>query len=186
MTSLKQTYNDTIVAQLKKEFGIDTDFAVPRLTKIVLNTGVTDPQDPRARRAVIENVAEQFAQIAGQKPVVTLATKSIAGFKLREGDPMGVKVTLRGQKMWDFLTKLITVALPRVKDFRGVSRTAFDGNGNYALGIQEQIIFPEINYDKIDSIRSLQVVMCTTAPNNEQARRLIELLGMPFEKEVQG
>lgn len=186
MTALKQKYQEIVVPQLQKELKIESGFAVPRLTKIVINTGITNPQDPRARKAILENVAAQFTLIAGQKPVITLATKSIAGFKLREGDPLGVKVTLRGNKMWDFLTKLITVALPRVKDFRGVPRKAFDSQGNYSMGITEQIIFPEINYDKIDSIRSLQVVMCTTTTSDEHARRMLELLGMPFEKEVQG
>ncbi len=183
MTTLQNKYNQEVHAALKKEFKIKNTFAVPKITKIVLNTGVSQPQDPRARKAVVENVAAQFALIAGQKAMITTATKSIANFKLRAGDPMGVKVTLRGEKMWEFLYKLLTVALPRVKDFRGVPRTAFDANGNYSLGIQEQIIFPEIEYDKIESIRSLQVVICTTAPSADQGLRLLELLGMPFSKE---
>ena len=185
MTSLQQKYLETVVPQLKSEFGIENIFAIPRLTKIVVNTGITNPQDPRARQAVVKNVAEQFALIAGQRPVITVAKKSISGFKLREGDPMGVKVTLRGERMWSFLTKLLTVALPRVKDFRGVPRAAFDGQGNYSLGISEQIIFPEIKYDAIDSIRSLQVVVCTTTKTDEHALRMLELLGMPFEKKAQ-
>ena len=183
MSDLKTTYQQEIVPQLEKEFGINNVFAVPKLEKIVLNIGVTDPQDPRQRKPVIENIVTQFETISGQKPQVTLAKKSIAGFKLREGDPMGVMVTLRGKRMWDFLTKLIGIALPRVKDFRGVSRVAFDGQGNYSLGIEEQIIFPEINYDSIESVRSLQVNFVTSADTNEQAYRLLELLGMPFEKE---
>lgn len=183
MTTLQTKYNQDVHAALQKEFKIKNTFAVPKITKIVVNTGVSDPQDPRARRTVINNIVTQFAQMTGQQPVVTTATKSISGFKLREGDPMGVKVTLRGEKMWEFLLKLVTVALPRVKDFRGVSRTAFDENGNYSLGIEEQIIFPEIDYDKIESIRPLQVVICTTATSKDQARRLLELLGMPFSKE---
>jgi large subunit ribosomal protein L5 len=183
MTTLQKKYNSQVHAALQKEFGIKNVFAVPRITKIVVNTGITNPQDPRARKPVIENVVAQFAQMTGQQPVITTATKSISGFKLRAGDPMGVKVTLRGEKMWEFLLKLLTVALPRVKDFRGVSRTAFDANGNYSLGIEEQIIFPEIEYDKIESIRSLQVVICTTASSTDHARRLLELLGMPFSKE---
>ena len=183
MSDLKTTYQQTIMPQLKKEFGIKTVFAVPKLTKLVLNIGVTNPQDPRARKPIIENLVQQFEVISGQKPQVTLAKKSIAGFKLREGDPMGVMVTLRGQRMWDFLTKLISIALPRVKDFRGISRVAFDGQGNYSLGIEEQIIFPEISYDTIESVRSLQINFVTSADTNEKAFRLLELLGMPFEKE---
>ncbi len=183
MTTLQKKYNSEVHKTLQKEFNIKNTFAVPKITKIVVNTGITDPQDPRARRTVIDNVVAQFAQMTGQQPVVTTATKSISGFKLRAGDPMGVKVTLRGERMWEFLYKLVSVALPRVKDFRGVSRTAFDDNGNYSLGIEEQIIFPEIEYDKIESIRSLQVVICTTAASTDQGRRLLELLGMPFSKE---
>lgn len=181
--NLKQHYTDTILPQLAKELKFDNSFAVPRLKKIVLNIGVAHPTDPRARKQVIANIASQFEVISGQKPMVTLAKKSIAGFKLREGDPLGVCVTLRGDRMWGFVEKLISVALPRVKDFRGVSRTAFDGAGNYSMGIEEQIIFPEINYDKIESIRSLQVVFVTSASTNDNAFRLLELLGIPFAKE---
>lgn len=183
MTTLQKKYRESVVPQLQKEFGIKNAFAVPRITKVVLNTGITNPQDPRARRTIIDNVAAQFAQIAGQKAMVTSATKSIAGFKLRVGDPLGVKVTLRGERMWQFLIKLIDVALPRVKDFRGVSRSAFN-NGTYSMGIQEQIIFPEIEYDKIDSIRSLQIVMSITGGSDKQSLRLLELLGVPFAKET--
>lgn len=180
---LKELYTSKVLPELKKEFGITNDLDVPRLKKIVVNIGVADPQDPRQRKQAIANIVEQFAVITGQKPVVTLAHKSIANFKLREGDPMGVKVTLRGKRMWGFLEKLISVALPRVKDFRGVSRTAFDGQGNYSMGIEEQIIFPEINYDKIERIRSMQIVFVTSARKNETAFRLLELFGMPFQKE---
>ncbi|NCN51107.1 MAG: 50S ribosomal protein L5 [Candidatus Pacebacteria bacterium] len=183
MSDLKTTYQQELVPQLEKEFGIDNVFAVPHLQKVVLNIGVTNPVDPRARKPILENIVTQFETITGQKPQITLAKKSIAGFKLREGDPMGVMVTLRGQRMWDFVTKLISIALPRVKDFRGVSRVAFDGQGNYSLGIEEQIIFPEINYDSIENVRSLQINFVTTAETDEQAFRLLELLGMPFEKE---
>lgn len=184
MTTLQKKYQQEISAKLREEFKIANLFAIPKVTKIVINTGVSKPQDPRARKAVIENVAAQFKLISGQQPLVTTAKKSISNFKLRAGDPMGVKVTLRGDAMWNFLLKLLTVALPRVKDFRGVSRVAFDAQGNYSLGIEEQIIFPEIEYDKIDSIRSLQVVIGTTAVTTDQARRLLELLGMPFSKEA--
>lgn len=183
MSDLKTTYQQELVPQLEKEFGIKNVFAVPKLQKVVLNIGVTNPADPRARKPILENIVTQFETITGQKPQVTLAKKSIAGFKLREGDPMGVMVTLRGERMWDFVTKLITIALPRVKDFRGVSRVAFDGQGNYSLGIEEQIIFPEINYDSIENVRSLQINFVTSATTNEQAFKLLELLGMPFEKE---
>lgn len=182
MPRLNDYYTSTVLSKLQEEFGTSNAFAVPHLRKIVLNIGVTDPQDPRARKAIVENVAEQLTIIAGQKAQVTKAKKSIAGFKLRAGDPLGAMVTLRGKRMWEFLEKLITVALPRVKDFRGVSRTSFDGQGNYSLGLEEQIIFPEINYDTIESIRGLQAVFVTTAKTNEQAFRLLELLGMPFAK----
>ncbi len=185
MSNIREQYTSTIAAQLKDEFKIANVMAVPKLKKIVINVGITDPQDPRARKPIIDNVLTQMQVISGQKPQITLAKKSIAGFKLRAGDPMGVMVTLRGVYMWDFLTKLISVALPRVKDFRGVSRTAFDGQGNYSMGLEEQIIFPEIEYDSIESVRGLQINFITSAKSNEQAFRLLELLGVPFEKEDQ-
>lgn len=180
---LREYYNKTVVNQLKEELQLSNIFEVPKLKKIILNIGVADPQDPRQRKQVIDNIVSQFEVISGQKPMVTTARKSIAGFKLRAGDPLGVKVTLRGKRMWGFLEKLIGIALPRVKDFRGVSRVAFDGQGNYSMGIEEQIIFPEIEYDKIESIRSLQAVFVTGTKNDEHAYKLLELLGMPFEKE---
>ncbi len=180
---LRDYYNNTVAKQLKDELKLDNVFEVPKLQKIILNIGVADPQDPRQRKQVIANILEQFEVISGQKPMITVARKSIANFKLRAGDPLGVKVTLRGKRMWGFLEKLIGVALPRVKDFRGVSRVAFDGQGNYSMGIEEQIIFPEINYDKIESIRSLQAVFVTTTKNDAHTYKLLELLGMPFEKE---
>lgn len=183
MTDLQQIYQSTVAPQLQKEFAIGNAFAVPKVKKIVINVGVTNPQDPRARKQVITNVMDQMKEISGQQPVMTVAKKSISTFKLRQGDPLGVKVTLRGAYMWEFLAKLIAVALPRVKDFRGVSRTAFDGQGNYSLGLDEQIIFPEINYDKIDSIRGLQIVITTSTKEDAQAFRMFELLGMPFAKE---
>ncbi len=182
MQQLKQYYQDSIITELKKEFKIENINAVPQLKKIVINVGITQPADPRARRKIAENVVEQIKVISGQQPQITVAKKSIAGFKLREGDPLGVMVTLRGEFMWEFLQKLLSVALPRVKDFRGVSRTAFDHQGNYSLGLDEQIIFPEINYDQIDTVRGLQINFVTTATVDEQAFRLLELLGMPFEK----
>ena len=179
---LKQLYISKILPELKKEFKLTNDFEVPKLEKIIVNIGVADPQDPKARKVAIANIVEQFATITGQQPVVTLAHKSIANFKLRVGDPLGVKVTLRGKRMWGFLEKLISVALPRVKDFRGVSKTAFDHAGNYSMGVEEQIIFPEINYDKIERIRSFQIVLVTSAKTDEKAFRMLELFGMPFEK----
>jgi large subunit ribosomal protein L5 len=182
MHPLKQHYQQTVVPALVNEFGIENAMAVPQIKKIVINTGISQPQDPRARRKICENVVEQLAVISGQKPQITTAKKSISGFKLREGDPLGVSVTLRGQFMWEFLQKLISVALPRVKDFRGVSATAFDAAANYSLGISEQIIFPEVNYDTIDSVRGFQVNMITSTTDTTQAYRLLELLGMPFVK----
>lgn len=179
----QNTYTSQILPKLQEEFAIKNSFAAPRLRKIVVNMGVSDPQDPRARKQVLENIAEQFALITGQKPQITVARKAISNFKTREGDPLGVMVTLRGRYMWEFFQKLVAVALPRVKDFRGVSATAFDGRGNYSLGIEEQIIFPEIEYDKIERVRSFQVTFVTTAQSNEHAKRLLELFGMPFVKE---
>lgn len=184
MTDLQQRYQQEIVAQLEKELKIANVFAVPKLKKIIINSGMSDPVEPKARQSALENLAVQFGQITGQKAMITTAKKSISGFKLRQGDPMGVKVTLRGEKMWQFLRKLISVALPRVKDFRGVSKTAFDGQGNYSLGLEEQIIFPEISYDQMENSRGLQIVFVTSAKNNNDAFRLLELLGLPFEKET--
>lgn len=183
MNRLQERYQSEVLPTLQKEFKVDSALAVPRLQKIVINMGVTDPQDPRARKDVIANVVEQFKVITGQQPAVTKAKKAISGFKLRKGDPLGVMVTLRGQRMWQFLDKLISITLPRVKDFQGVSRTAFDGQGNYNLGIEEQIVFPEIVYDQIDSVRSLQVTFVMTGKNDKMSFRLLELMGMPFAKE---
>lgn len=180
MNRLKQKYQEQVAPALKKEFAIDNVFAVPKITKIVVNMGITDQQ---SRDAIITNVVEQFKVITGMKPNITRAKKAIATFKSRVGDPLGVMVTLRGDYMWEFLDKLISLALPRVKDFQGVSRTAFDQKGNYNLGIEEQIIFPEINYDQIQGIRGLQVTVVTTGDDSKQTFRLLELLGMPFEKE---
>lgn len=183
MNRLKQKYQEEILPKLMKEFGYTNVFQASKITKIVLNMGVVDPTDPRARKKLMPSIVEQFRIITGQHPQVTSAKKSIANFKLRKGDPMGVMVTLRGQLMWEFLDKLISVTLPRVKDFRGVSKKAFDGQGNYSLGIEEQIVFPEINYDSIDSIRGMQVNIVTNNKNDKESYRLLELMGMPFEKE---
>lgn len=180
---LKEQFQNEVVPVLMKEFKIDNIFAVPKIQKIVVNMGVTKPVDPRERARAIENIITQFEVITGQKPQMTKARKSIAGFKLREGDPTGVMVTLRGNYMWEFLDKVISITLPRVKDFKGVSRKAFDGKGNYNLGISEQIVFPEINYDDIESVRGLQITVVTSTDENEKSFRILELLGMPFEKE---
>ncbi|MCC6711577.1 MAG: 50S ribosomal protein L5 [Candidatus Pacebacteria bacterium] len=183
MNRLKQKFQQEVVPALQKEFAHSNVFAVGKIQKVVINMGIKDPADPKARLKVIENVVDQFTVISGQKPQITKARKSVANFKLRAGDPLGVSVTLRGQRMWEFLDKLISIALPRVKDFRGISRTAFDGQGNYSLGIEEQIVFPEIEYDKIESIRSLQINFVTSTKNDKEAFRMLELMGLPFEKE---
>jgi large subunit ribosomal protein L5 len=180
---LKQKYFDQVLPALQKEFKISNAFATPQIKKVVVNMGVTDPLEIRPRQQAIDNIVEQFKVITGQTPQVTKAKKAIAGFKLRAGDPVGVSVTLRGLFMWEFLDKLISITLPRVKDFRGVSKTSFDGQGNYSLGLEEQIVFPEISYDNIERIRGLQVNVVTSATTNQQAFKLLELLGMPFEKE---
>lgn len=180
---LRKKYEQEVLQSLQKELGLKNSFAVPRIEKIVLNMGVSQPQEPRQRQQVIENIVEQFKIIAGQAPQITRARRSIAGFKLREGDPLGVMVTLRGKRMWEFLDKLIHIVLPRVKDFKGVSRTAFDSQGNYSLGLEEQIVFPEINYDEIEQVRGLQINIISNTKDDQQAFRLLELLEMPFSKE---
>ncbi len=183
MNRLKEQYNQTVVPTMAKEFGITNTFRLPKIKKIVLNMGVSEPQDPRARKQVMENIVAQFKIITGQAPQITHAKQAISGFKLRAGDPLGVMVTLRGERMWQFLDKLITIVLPRVKDFRGVSRTAFDGQGNYSLGLHEQIVFSELSYDQIERIRGLQINIVTQSGSDDQSRRMLELLGMPFTKE---
>lgn len=185
MNRLKNRYQEEIVPVLKKELGVVSVFQVPALKKVVVNFGVTDPADPRARAQAMENIKAQVALITGQAPQITKAKKAIANFKLRQGDPMGVMVTLRGERMWEFTDKLISIVLPRVKDFRGISNTAFDGQGNYSLGIEEQIIFPEIKYDEIERIRPLQINFVISGGNNQNSHRLLQLLGMPFSKENQ-
>lgn len=182
MNRLKQKYLEEVQPTLQKEFGHTSVFSVPSLKKVVVNMGITDAT---GRDAAITSVMEQFKTITGHKPNITRAKKAIATFKTRVGDPLGVMVTLRGEHMWEFVDKLISLALPRVKDFQGVSRTAFDGAGNYNLGLEEQIVFPEINYDKIQGVRGLQVTFVTNTTDKQQAFRLIELLGMPFAKEKQ-
>lgn len=183
MNRLNKKYQQEIVDKLKKEFSLSNPMSVSKVKKIVINTGISEPDNIGERMKVIKNVGQQLATITGQKPRITRSKKAISNFNLRAGDPLGVAVTLRGKKMWQFLDKLISVALPRVKDFRGVSRSAFDGHGNYSLGLQEQIIFPEIDYDEIDSVRSFQVNIVTSTDQDKKAFRLLELLGMPFAKE---
>ena len=179
MSTLKELYNKEITASLMKEYNYSSVMEVPKLEKIVVNMGVGDGAHDTK---FIEAAVKDLEAITGQKPVVTKARKSIAGFKLREGQPIGCKVTLRGEAMYNFMDKLIRLALPRVRDFRGISKTAFDGRGNYTLGIKEQLIFPEINYDDVDTIKGMNIVFTTTAKTDEEAAALLELLGMPFEK----
>lgn len=176
---LKKLYKEKIVKELMEELKLKNIMQVPRLEKIVLNMGIGDaPTNARA----IDTAIYTLSMITGQQPIITRAKKSIAGFKLREGAPIGCKVTLRGARMYEFFDRLVNVALPRVRDFNGVSRKAFDGHGNYTLGIAEQIVFPEINYDKIDRIRGLNITINTTADDDNSARLLLEKLGMPFRK----
>ncbi|NPA30501.1 MAG: 50S ribosomal protein L5 [Chloroflexi bacterium] len=177
---LKEKYENEVVPALMEEFGYTNPMQVPRIEKVVLNIGVGEAKE---NAKALEYAQRDLATIAGQKPIVTRARKSIAGFRLREGMPIGVKVTLRKDRMWAFLDRLMNVALPRVRDFRGVSPNAFDGRGNYTLGLREQLIFPEIDYDKIDKIRGLEVTIVTTAETDEPARRLLALLGMPFRRQ---
>jgi large subunit ribosomal protein L5 len=176
---LKQRYTDTVVPALSKQFAYKSSMEVPRLEKIVLNMGLGAAVQ---NSKIIDAAVGELAQIAGQKPVVTRAKKSIASFKLREGQAIGAMVTLRQDRMWEFLDRLVNFALPRVRDFRGVSAKAFDGRGNYTLGIREQIVFPEIEYDKVDRIHGMNLSFVTTAKNDEQGRALLAELGMPFRK----
>lgn len=177
---LKEKYLKEVVPALMQKFGYRNVMEVPKIEKVVINMGVGEgAQNPKA----IDGAVEDLTLIAGQKPVVTRAKKSIAGFKIRQGMPIGVKVTLRGDRMYHFLDKLFHVALPRVRDFRGVSPRSFDGRGNYNLGLKEQLIFPEIDYDKVDKIRGMDVCIVTTAKTDEEARELLEQLGMPFRKQ---
>jgi len=178
-TRLQDRYKDEVVPALKKEFGYDNVMQVPRLQKIVINFGLGEAtQNPK----VIERTVEQLAAISGQKPIITRARKSIANFKLRENMPIGVKVTLRRERMFEFLDRLMTIALPRVRDFRGVSPKGFDGRGNFTMGLREQIIFPEINYDQVDKVRGMNITMVTTATNDAESKALLTHFGMPFRK----
>jgi large subunit ribosomal protein L5 len=178
-TPITEQYKNEVVPALMNEFEYSSVMQVPRITKIVINVGLGEALD---NAKALEFASNDIMMISGQKPVITKAKKSVASFKLREGRSIGVKVTLRGEKMWSFLTRLIHVALPRTRDFQGVSPDSFDGRGNYTLGLREQLIFPEINYDSIDKIRGMEVTIVTTARNDEEGRRLLTLLGMPFER----
>ncbi len=180
MQRLQALYREQVRPTLMREFGYRNIMEVPRLQKIVINIGMGEALDnPKA----LDFAVQDLATITGQRPVITKARKSVASFKLRAGRAIGVKVTLRGERMWAFLDRLCNVALPRQRDFRGVSPSAFDGRGNYTLGLREQLIFPEINYDKIDKIRGMEITIVTTAKTDEEARRLLELLGMPFRRQ---
>ena len=179
MARLQDYYKETVVQELTKKFGYKTKMEVPRITKITLNMGVGEAV---ADKKILEAAVGDMTKIAGQKPVITKARKSIAGFKIRDGYPIGCMVTLRGPRMFEFLDRLVTVALPRVRDFRGISGKGFDGRGNYNMGVKEQIIFPEIDYDKVDAIKGMNISFVTTAKTDEEGRALLKGLGMPFRK----
>ncbi|MCM8900375.1 50S ribosomal protein L5 [Caldicoprobacter algeriensis] len=177
---LKELYKKTVVPAMMEKFGYKNIMEVPRLEKVVINMGVGDAKE---NPKFLESAMEELAAITGQRPVATVAKKSVAAFKVRAGMKIGAKVTLRGDRMYEFLDRLFNIALPRVRDFRGVSTKSFDGRGNYALGIKEQLIFPEINYDKVEKIRGMDVIIVTTAKTDEEAKELLALLGMPFAKQ---
>lgn len=174
---LKTQYKDTIRAAMKSEFEYKNDMMIPRLDKIVLNMGVGEAVGDSKK---VKSAHDELMLIAGQKPVITKARKSIAGFKVREEMPLGVKVTLRGDRMYDFMDRLTTIAMPRIRDFRGISGKSFDGNGNYAMGIKEHIVFPEIDYDKVDQVRGMDIIICTTAKTDAEAKALLKHFNMPF------
>ena len=179
---LRKQYDERIVKAMTEKFGYSNPMQVPRIDKIVLNMGVGEATQDKKK---VEVAASEMELIAGQKPVVTRAKKSVATFKLREGMPIGAKVTLRRERMYEFLDRLITIALPRVRDFRGLNPKSFDGRGNYAMGLKEQIVFPEINYDRIDTVRGMDVIVATTANTDEEARVLLRLFGFPFPQEAE-
>lgn len=176
---LRNRYRNEVRPALQERHGYQNVMAIPQLDKVVLNMGVGEAREDSK---VLERASKELAQIALQRPVITKAKKSVSNFKVRSGMPIGLKVTLRGERMWIFLDKLINIALPRVRDFRGVNPNAFDGRGNYSLGVREQLVFPEVNYDQVDAVRGLDVAIVTTAESDEEARSLLELLGMPFRK----
>ena len=179
MARLKDFYRDTVVKQLKEQFGYQNDMQIPRITKVTLNMGVGEAV---ADRKVMEHAVADMTKIAGQKPVVVMARKSVAGFKVREGWPVGCKVTLRREQMYEFLDRLINIAIPRIRDFRGLNPKSFDGRGNYNMGVREQIIFPEIDYDKIDALRGMDITFTTTATTDEEGRALLAAFNFPFRR----
>ena len=181
MAKLHDFYKDTVVAQLQEQFGYKSVMQVPRIEKITLNMGVGEAISDKK---VLEHATNDLTAISGQKPVTTVARKSVAGFKIREGYPIGTKVTLRGERMWEFLERLISISIPRIRDFRGLNPKSFDGRGNYSMGVREQIIFPEIEYDKIDKIRGLDVTITTSAKDNEEGLALLSAFDFPFKKKV--
>lgn len=178
MARLKEYYKDEVVNNLNEQFGYKSVMAVPEITKIIVNMGVGEAV---ADKKILEKAIQDMATITGQKPVVTKARKSIAGFKIREGWPIGCKVTLRKNRMYEFLDRLVNVAIPRIRDFRGYSNKAFDGNGNYTLGLKEQIVFPEIDYDRVDKVRGMDITICTSAKTDEEAFALLKQFGFPFK-----
>ncbi|MFY8352875.1 50S ribosomal protein L5 [Pseudoalteromonas sp. SSM20] len=179
MAKLHEVYKDKVVAELVKEFNYSSVMQVPRIEKITLNMGVGEAL---ADKKILENAVSDLEAISGQKPLITKARKSVAGFKIREGYPIGCKVTLRGERMWDFLERLVSIAMPRIRDFRGVSAKSFDGRGNYSMGVREQIIFPEIDYDKVDRVRGMDITITTSAKTDEEGRALLTAFNFPFKK----
>ena len=179
MAKLHDFYKETVVAELTKQFGYKSVMQVPRIEKITLNMGLGEAI---ADKKVLENATSDMQVIAGQKPVVTVARKSVAGFKIREGYPIGCKVTLRGERMWDFFERLVAIAIPRIRDFRGLNPKSFDGRGNYSMGVREQIIFPEIDFDKVDKIRGMDITVTTSANTDDEARALLSAFSFPFKK----
>ena len=179
MAKLHDVYRQEVIKKLSEKFGYKTVMQVPRIEKITLNMGVGEAVDDKK---VLENAVKDMTAISGQKPLITKVRKSVAGFKIREGYPIGCKVTLRGERMWEFLERLISIAMPRIRDFRGVSSESFDGRGNYSMGVREQIIFPEIDFDKVDAVRGLDVTITTTAKTDDEARELLAAFNFPFRK----
>ena len=179
MAKLHEIYKDTVVPELFKQFGYTSVMQVPRIVKITLNMGVGEAV---ADKKVLDHAVADLTAISGQKPLVTKARKSVAGFKIREGYPIGAKVTLRGERMWEFLERLVSIAIPRIRDFRGVNPKSFDGRGNYSMGVREQIIFPEIEYDKVDAVRGLDITITTTARTDDEGRALLAAFNFPFKK----
>lgn len=181
MAKLHDLYKGTVAAKLQKQFGYTSIMQVPRIEKITLNMGVGEAISDKK---VLEHATNDLTAISGQKPITTVARKSVAGFKIREGYPIGTKVTLRGERMWEFLERLISISIPRIRDFRGLNPKSFDGRGNYSMGVREQIIFPEIEYDKIDKIRGLDITITTSAKDNEEGLALLSAFDFPFKKKV--